>query len=150
MLKLPLLLLALAGTCAAQNQAARNQSADPQSLTNLQGTARVLIVFAPDSNSANFKRQLQLIEHHSYELTERNTVVVPASLAPRATDDHFSGENLPLETVAAQADARSRFHVQPGDFLVVLLAQDGTEQIRSASPVDIHALTASLDSLPKH
>jgi hypothetical protein len=47
-----------------------------------------------------------------------------------------------------QADARSRFHVGPGDFLVILLSQDGTEQIRSATPVDIHALTASLDSLP--
>ena len=141
MLKLPLLLFALLGTCAAQNAPA---------LSELQGSARVLMVFAPDSNSASFKRQLQLIEHHAYELTQRNTVVVPASLVSKGAEDFFPGENLPLATASEQADARNKFHVQPGDFLVILLSQDGTVQIRSASPVDIHALTASLDALPKH
>ena len=141
MLKLPLALLVLLGTCAAQND---------HPLTELQGTSRVLIVFAPDTNSANFKRQLQLIEHHSFELTERNTVVVPVSLASTGTEEHFSGENLPLAASSDQTDARTRFHVQPGDFLVVLLNQDGIEQIRSANPMDIHELTAKLDSLPKH
>jgi hypothetical protein len=141
MLKLPLLLFALLGTCAAQN---------PPALTELQGSARVLMVFAPDSNSANFKRQLQLIEHHAFELTVRNTVVVPASLAPKDNDAFFPGENLPLATATEQADARTKFHIQPGDFVVILLSQDGAVQIRSASPVDIHALVASLDALPKH
>lgn len=144
MLKLPLLLLVLLGTCAAQSQQ------DQHALTELQSTARVLIVFAPDSNSANFKRQLQLIEHHGFELTERNTVVVPVSAVSQASDVSFSGENLPLGSPSEQADARTRFHVRPGDFLVILVTQDGTEQIRSASPVDIHQLIASLDALPKH
>src|SRR5580658_455321 len=127
MLKLPLALLVLAGTCSAQ---------DVHPLAQLQGTSRVLMVFAPDSNSASFKRQLQLIEHHSYELTQRNTVVVPVSLTSSgaASEDHFSGENLPLASSSEQADARSRFHVQPGDFVVVLLNQDGTEQMRHAPP----------------
>jgi hypothetical protein len=141
MLKLPLILMVLLGTCAAQ---------DEHPLTQLQSTARVLIVFAPDTNSANFKRQLQLIEHHSFELTQRNTVVVPVSLKSTGNEDHFSGENLPLASGPDQAEARTRFHVQPGDFLVILLSEDGTERIRSASPVDIHELTASLDALPKH
>jgi Domain of unknown function (DUF4174) len=140
MLKLPLALLVLLGTCSAQ---------DVHPLAQLQGTSRVLIVFAPDSNSANFKRQLQLIERHGYELTQRNTVVMPVSLAGAGSEDHFVGENLPLVTTGEQADARSRFHVQPGEFLVVLLNQDGTEQIRSANPVDIHELIAKLDAMPK-
>ncbi|MGD0798051.1 MAG: DUF4174 domain-containing protein [Acidobacteriaceae bacterium] len=141
MMKLPLLLFALLGTCAAQ---------DSHALTELQGTARVLMVFAPDTSSANFKRQLQLIEHHAFELTERNTVVVPVSFASKGTEDNFAGENLPLASASEQADARSKFHIQPGDFVVILLSQDGAVQIRSASPVDIHALVASLDALPKH
>jgi hypothetical protein len=141
MLKLPLALLVLLGTCSAQNV---------HPLADLQGTARVLIVFAPDANSVNFKRQLQLIERHGFELTERNTVVVPVSLAGTGNEDHFSGENMPLATSGEQADARTRFHVLPGDFLVVLLNLDGSEQIRSANPVDIHQLTAQLDSVPRH
>jgi Domain of unknown function (DUF4174) len=138
MLKLPLLLLALVGTCAAQDQ---------HPIAQLQGSSRILLVFAPSAASANFQRQLQLIERHSFELSIRNTVVVPVSTA-KITDEHFSFENLPVGTAAEMADARTRFHVQPGDFLVILLNQDGTEQIRSASPVNIHELTASLDAPP--
>jgi hypothetical protein len=66
------------------------------------------------------------------------------------TSAHFSFETLPLGTPLEQAALRSRFHVEPSDFLVVLLSQDGIVQIRSASPVDIHALTASLDAPRLH
>lgn len=135
MLKLSLTLLALLGTCTAQNQ---------HPIAELQGTARVLIVFAPDSNNSAFSQQLKLIERHSYELTRWNTVVVPVSTSTPA-DEAFAFENLPLGTAIEQSDARTRFHVRPGEFLVILLNQDGTEQIRSASPVDIHELVASLE-----
>ena len=140
MFKLPLFLLVLAGTCVAQ---------DPHPLAQLHGTARILMVFTPDANSADFKRQLDLIQRHSFELSIRNTVVVPVSTANEA-GDHFAFENMPLGASVDQADARKRFHVRPADFAVILLNQDGNVQIRSAIPVDIHALTASLDALPLH
>lgn len=139
MLKLPLLLLVCLGTCVAQ---------DPHPLAQLQGSARVLMVFTPNANSADFKRQLELIERHSFELSQRNMVVVPVSTANFG--DHFAFENLPLGTAVDQADARSRFQVGAGDFLVLLLSQDGTVQIRSDSPVDIHALIANLDASRMH
>lgn len=140
MLKLPLLLLALAGTCVAQ---------DSHPLAQLHGTARVLMVFTPDANSADFKRQLDLIQRHSFELSIRNTVVVPVSTANFAVD-HFAFENLPVGTAVDQADVRTRYHVLPSDFMVILLNEDGSVQIRSASPVDIHVLTASLDAPHLH
>ena len=140
MLKLSLLLLVLAGTCVAQ---------DPHPLTQLQGSARVLMVFTPDANSADFKRQLDLIQRHSFELSSHNTVVVPVSTGSLSID-HFSFENLPLGSVADQAEARTRYHVQAGDFAVILLNRDGSIQIRSATPVDIHELTATLDGPPLH
>jgi len=137
MLKLPLVLFLLLGTSVAQDQHPLNQL-----------HARTLIVFAPDANGADFKKQLTLIERHSFELSIRNTVVVPISTVSRFGDEKFSFENLPLATAAEQAEARRRFHVQEGQFLVILLDENGAEQIRSAAPVDIHELTASIDSLP--
>jgi hypothetical protein len=137
-LKLSFILLVLAGTCSAQDQSA---------LTQLQSNARMLIVFAPSANSPEFTRQLELIQRHSFELSARNTVFVPISTASRFGDEKFSFENLPVGTAAEQAEARARFHVRPGDFLVVLVDEKGTQQIRSALPVDIHELTASLDAL---
>ena len=136
MLKLPLLLLVLLGTSAAQV---------PHSLAQLQSNARVLIVFAPDSNSTNFEMQMELIERHSFELSLRNTVVV--SVSARAADEHFSFENLPVGTTVDQADVRSRFHVGPNDFRVILLDENGAEAIRSPVPLNIHELMVSLDSL---
>jgi hypothetical protein len=137
-----MLLLALglcARTCAAQAQ---------PSLTELQTNSRILLVFSPNANSPKFKRQLDFIQRHSFELSSRNTVFVPISTASRFAEEKYSIENLPLGTPSEQAAARARFHVQPGDFVVILLDENGTQQIRSAAPVDIHALTASLDALP--
>jgi hypothetical protein len=91
---------------------------------------------------------LDFIQRHSFELSARNTVFVPISTASRFGEEKFSFENLPLGTAREQAEARDKFHVQPGDFLVILLDERGTQQIRSAVPIDIHELTASLDSLP--
>lgn len=138
--KLPLILLALIGTCAAQEPVS--------SFAQLQTNSRVLLVFAPDANSPSFKMQLELIQRHSFELSARNTVFVPVSTASRYGEEKFSFENLPLGTAAEQAEARSKFHVQAGDFLVILIDEHGAQQIRSPVPVDIHELTASLDSLP--
>jgi hypothetical protein len=158
MLKLPLLLLLLAGTCTAQAQSqdqspvqSTAQSPDRPSLAELQTTARVLLVFSPDANSPGFRRQLDFIQRHSFELSSRNTVFVPISTASKFAEDKYSIENLPLGTPGEQAEARARFHVQPGDFVVILVDENGTEQIRSAAPVDIRSLIASLDAhSPKH
>jgi hypothetical protein len=154
MLKLPLLLLLLAGTCSAQTPSqtqAPAQSPDRSPLAELQTTARVLLVFAPNVNSPGFRRQLDFIQRHSFELSSRNTVFVPISTASSFAEDKYSVENLPIGAPGEQAEARARFHVQPGDFLVILVDEDGTQQIRSATPVDIHALIASLDAhSPKH
>jgi hypothetical protein len=154
MLKLPLLLLLLAGTCTAQNQApdqSQVQSPDRPSLAELQTTARVLLVFAPNVNNPTFRQQLDYIQRHSFELSSHNTVFVPISTASRFADDRYSIENLPIGPASEQAEARARFHVLPGDFAVILVDENGSEQIRSATPVDIHSLIASLDAhSPKH
>ncbi len=138
--KLPLALLALLGTCAAQQS---------HPITQLQGTSRILMVFAPNPDSANFKRQLELIEHHSFELSSRNTVLVPVSENLGLVGNLFGGEQLPLSSTTEQVYARTRFHVDASDFVVLLLNEDGAEQLRSQKPMDIHELVAKLDTLPQ-
>lgn len=124
------------------------EAQDAHPLLQLQQTARVLIVFSPSSTSVAFQKQLQMIDRHAYDLAQRNTVVVPVSAATTGPDEHFPGENMPLATLSEQNYVRNRYHVEPGQFVVVLINQDGIEQIRSDNPVDIHQLTAKLDSMP--
>jgi hypothetical protein len=143
MLKLPLILLLALGTSAAQAS-----SQDSPSLAQLQTNTRMLLVFAPSVSSPGFRQQLNLIQRHSFELSSRNTVFVPISTPSKLADEKYNIENLHLDTASEQAAARARFHVQPDDFLVILVDENGTQQIRSAAPVDIRALTASLDAIP--
>jgi hypothetical protein len=145
MLKFSCLSLVLLTTCSIRSSVA--QSEHP--LIQLQGTSRVLMVFSPDSNNAGFQRQLELIEHHNFELTERNTVVIPIAFVNQGGDYHYIGENLPMGSPAEETYARNRFHVRPDQFLIVLLNADGTEQLRSDTPLPIRELTAHLDVLPR-
>jgi hypothetical protein len=137
---LSIALLALLGTCAAQ---------EAHTLTPIDGTSRILMVFSPDANSANFKRQLLMIQHHSFELSSRNTVVVPVADYPLTLSEYFDGENLPLVDRGEQAYARTRYHVLASEFVVLLLNEDGAEEMRSLQPLDIHQLTAKLDGMPR-
>lgn len=138
--KVSIALFVLLGTCAAQQA---------QPLAEIQGTSRILMVFAPDANSANFKRQLQLIEHHSFELSSRNTVVVPVSVGGDLAADLFGGELFPLSGNSELTYARNRFHIQATDFTVILLNENGAETLRSQQPLGIRELTAQLDALPQ-
>jgi hypothetical protein len=137
---LSIALLAFLGTCSAQ---------EAHTLTPIDGTSRILMVFSPDSNSANFKRQLAMIQHHSFELSSRNTVVVPVADNPLTLSEYFDGENLPLVDRGEQAYARSRYRVAVSEFVVLLLNEDGAEEMRSLQPVDIGQLTAKLDGMPR-
>jgi hypothetical protein len=44
------------------------------------------------------------------------------------------------------AALRRRFHVEPGQFLVILLGEDGKQKLRSAKPVPVEILNALVDS----
>jgi hypothetical protein len=90
-----------------------------------------------------------MIQHHSFELSSRNTVVVPVADNPLSISEYFDGENLPLFDRGEQSYARTRYHVQASAFVVLLLNEDGAEEMRSLQPVDIHQLTARLDELPR-
>ena len=139
--KLPLFLFALLGT--SLSQAVAQSPATQHPLPQLPNT-RVLIVFAPAADSAAFRTQLQLLERHSFELSMHNTVVVAMASDPST---HFAFEHLTLPGAEDQASARARFHVAPGDFAVILLNPDGSEQARSAKPMDIHALVSRIGTL---
>jgi hypothetical protein len=136
-------LFSLVGIAAAQAQSAPA----PRPLPQLQNT-RELIVFAPAADSPALRIQLALLERHSFELSRYNTVVVPvtATGADLSAAPHFAFEHIALADSDQQAAARARFHIGPADFAVILLNPDGSEQVRSTKPIDIHAVVASLDS----
>ncbi len=140
-LKLPLVLLTLLGSFLSQSVSAQTAARPLPQLQN----ARALIVFAPAADSPAFRTQLQLLERHSFELSMHNTVVVPVTAAGRP--DALAFEHVILASADDEAAARARFHVAPGEFAVIVVNPDGSEQIHSSKPIDIHTLVSSLDSV---
>ena len=140
-LRLPLVLLTLLGSAVSQAQSSPSHAP----LLQLQN-ARALIVFAPAADSAAFRTQLQLLERHSFELSRYNTVVVPVSSGSDISGTHFAFEHLALSSAGEEAAARARYHIAPGQFAIILVNADGSEQARSTKPIDIHTVVASLDS----
>lgn len=136
-----LVLVSLLGVSAAQAQSAPA----PRALPQLPNT-RTLIVFGAAADSAAFRTQLQLLERHSFELSRYNTVVVPVTSGSDLSATHFAFEHVAVSDAEQQASARARYHVAPGEFAVVLVNADGSEQTRSNKPIDIHAVVSSLDS----
>ena len=49
---------------------------------------------------------------------------------------------------ATARELRTRFDVQENDFCVILVGKDGTEKMRSASPVEMEDIFKRIDSMP--
>ena len=133
-----LVLLSVLGVSAAQ---AQSSSAQPW-LPQLHNT-RALIVFGPAADSPAFRTQLALLERHSFELSRYNTVVVPVAAAGTVAGNAF--EHAAYESAEQEAAARARYHIAPSEFAVVLVNSDGSQQVLSSKPIDIHSVVASLD-----
>ena len=141
LLSFSLVLASLLSVSAAQAQSAPALSTLPQ-LRN----ARALIVFSPAADSPAFRMQLQLLERHSFELSLYNMVVVPVSSGSDVSGAHFAFEHITLSSRDEEAAARARYHIAPGEFAVVLVNPDGSEQVRSSRPIDIHTVVAGVDA----
>ncbi len=111
-----------------------------RSLASLVDTNRVLLVIAPSDADPRFKRQLALLRGHAAEMKERDLVLV-ANLVHAGPPAPYLVDNDALAT-------RHRFHVEDGDFAVLLLGKDGDEKLRSATPIPMARLNRTIDAMP--
>ena len=114
------------------------------SVTTLQAqrnTSRPLLIFAPRPDDAQLGIQLRTLEEHAAEASERQIVPIAVPFqSPSSTALALSGDD-------AQA-ARHRFHVAPGDFLVILIGKDGGAKLQSAKPIPMRELNETIDAMP--
>ena len=131
-------------TPSALTQLPSGQLTGQVTLAGLRDRARVLLFFAASSADTSLAAQLRILNAHTAELRDRD--LVPLALPYRVAAG-------PASTAAqlshAEAEVvRRRFHVAPGDFLVVLLGKDGNAKLRSRTPVPIAQLNQTIDSMP--
>ena len=90
--------------------------------------ARPVVVFAESPNDPRFVQQMDLLAALPDELAERDVVII--------TDT----------TPEPLSDLRRK--LRPRDFMLVLMAKDGTVNLRKPFPWDVRELTHAIDKMP--
>lgn len=115
-------------------------------IQQLQGNARALLIFAPDTSNPALRLQMHLLKGHDLELSKLNTVFVPLVTLAHGPNDVVFGENIHPGNYRDQLSARRKFGIKYNQFAIILLSKDGTEKFRSTTPVDMTTLTTAIES----
>jgi hypothetical protein len=138
---------ALAVAPRLHTQASPSCPPRPATLKAMRDCFRPVLVFAPAATDAAFEAQQALLEQYADDMMDRNLLYVPILAQPA----HFQ---QPLDAPYVVPEAaelktmRERFHVDPADFVVVLVGKDGGEKFRSHKPVSVLKLDELVDAMP--
>ncbi len=103
---------------------------------------RVILVFAPDTESTDFQQQLDILTSDSAGMKDRDLFVY--HLFPKG-GTVADGGDLAAETVRA---LRQRYRIEPSDFTTILIGKDGGEKLRTEKPLPLEKLFDTIDAMP--
>lgn len=119
----------------------------PQTLAQMRGCYRPLLVFAATATDPRLAAQRDALDHAADDMMDRNVLLVPLV-------ESGKGLRMPLDapyvllSSAEKLSARKRFGVAPGSFKIVLLGEDGGAKLHSSAPVPVDRLNSLIDSMP--
>src|SRR5271156_5125855 len=142
-----LLLIALSlGCAAALGQASPKCQVIPKSLAAMRNCYRPLLVFSPTANDPRLRKQSRILDAAADDMMDRFVMFTP--ILPTAKN--FSTPlDTPYTVLSAQQmqSMRSQFHVPADTFLVLLLGEDGSEALRSETPISSTRLNSLIDTM---
>jgi hypothetical protein len=111
-------------------------------LSDYQWQHRILLVFAPSTDSSQYQQQMQAWQTDVVGTNDRDLKLVQIL---ETGESQVDGRSLS----SASADRlRQQFRVPPEEFSVILVGKDGTEKQRSQTPIDLAALFRTIDAMP--
>jgi hypothetical protein len=110
-------------------------------LGELKDTARPLLIFAPNARDMRLMDQMEVVRVNRKEAKERRLVAVAVPETGKIAVGSMLGPD-------EAAKARRRFHVDAGEFAVVLVGKDGGEKLRSSKPLPFKRLEDVIDGMP--
>lgn len=143
---LPLAILLLAPAMLPA-QARPNCALRPASLTQMRHCYRPLLVFSPSATDARLIKQQSTLDQGADDMMDRFVLFTPVVTK-------FAKYQPPLDTPYVMLSQkqltaiRSQFQIPEDQFTVLLLGEDGTIKLRSATPVTITRLNDLIDDMP--
>ncbi|MBC7969335.1 MAG: DUF4174 domain-containing protein [Verrucomicrobia bacterium] len=111
-------------------------------LSDYQWQHRILLVFAPSTDSSQYRQQMQIWQADGAGTDDRNLKLVQIL---GTGESQVDGRSL---SSASAEKLRQQFGIAPEGFAVILVGKDGTEKQRSQTPIDLAALFRTIDSMP--
>jgi len=143
-----LLAIALSLACAAAlGQVSPNCQVRPKTLAAMRNCYRPLLVFSPTASDPRLKRQASILDTDADDMMDRFVLFTP--ILPSA-----KGFAAPLDTPYVllsqqqMQSIRAQFHVTDESFIVLLLGEDGSEVLRSETPISSTRLNSLIDTMP--
>jgi hypothetical protein len=121
----------------------------PHTLRAMRNCYRALLVFAPSLDHPLLVQQFNQLKANALQVRQRDLMYVP--MVPEGHNQPIPPTRIPTARLSEDelAAMRHRFEVQPEDFLVILIGEDGEEKLHSQTPVAIEKLEQLIDSMPK-
>jgi hypothetical protein len=103
---------------------------------------RIILVFAPSSDSDAYKRQMREFEGPVEGILDRDLIILEIieNGESRAGDTSLSEREAP--------QMRRQFDVRAGEFSIILIGKDGTVKLRSTVPVSVSEIFSLIDAMP--
>jgi hypothetical protein len=119
----------------------------PKSLAAMKDCYRPLLVFAPNGDDPRLRRQVALLDAAADDMMDRFVLFTP--IVP---DGHrvTTPADSPYTVLSGQemSARRAQFHIAVGDFVVLLLDENGSAMLRAPAPVSAERLNAVIDKTP--
>ncbi len=133
----------------SQSPEATNVAATPDrsqeiefKLSAYQWQHRILLVFAPSTDSSHYRQQMQAWQADAVGTGDRDLKLVQILATGESQVDGRSLSSASAERL------RQQFRIPPEEFAVILVGKDGTEKQRSHTPIDLAALFRTIDAMP--
>ena len=115
-------------------------------IDGMRGQDRPVLLFAPAADRLLPAEYTELV-HHTPELRNCQMRIVLITHAPIPASEPTLPGTVSATDVEA-ASLRTRFHVTPHRFTLVLIGKDGGEKFRSSAFVPLTTLAALIDTMP--
>jgi hypothetical protein len=122
--------------------------AQPATLRAMRDCYRALLVFAPALDSPQLVEQFNQLKPNAANMRSRKLLYVP--IVPEGHNQPIPTTKVPTARLSEDelAAVHDRFKVEPGDFLVILIGEDGGQKLESKTPVTMDQLDHLIDSMP--
>lgn len=111
-------------------------------LSDYQWQHRILLIFAPSTDSSDYRQQMQIWQADAAGTDDRDLKLVQIL---RTGESQVAGRSI---SSASAERLRKQFEITPEQFAVILVGKDGTEKQRSETPIDLAALFRTIDTMP--